>query len=179
MKRIEFGAGQGLDEAYQDLQKNAPCYGEFNGHTLYSTDNLDDIYIKVTRKTKQEFDQYLRQEQEDYERKEAEIKARIPKLTEEYRKRARGIIPQEHLEYWDKIVPIRLKDLYHGMELDCWLNLITVLNDESKSKEDRMKEGVQMFSNQGHSGMSAGLVLSGLCRFHTLGRELAEYIQNN
>ena len=79
----------------------------------------------------------------------------------------------------DKIVPIRLQDLYHGMELDCWLDLIAVLNDESKSKEDRMKEGLQMFINQGHSGMSAGLVLSGLCRFHALGRELAEYIQNN
>lgn len=50
MKRIEFGAGQGLDAAYQDLQKNAPCYGEFNGRTLYSTDSLDDIYIKITRK---------------------------------------------------------------------------------------------------------------------------------
>lgn len=44
MKRIEFGAGQELDAAYQDLQKNAPCYGEFNGRTLYSTDSLDDIY---------------------------------------------------------------------------------------------------------------------------------------
>lgn len=179
MKRIEFGAGQGLDAAYQDLQKNAPCYGEFNGRTLYSTDGLDDIYINITRKTKQEFDEYLHQEREDYERKEAEFKACIPKLTEEYRERARGIIPQEHLEFWDKIIPIRLQDLYHGMELDCWLDLIAVLNDESKSKEDRMKEGLQMFINQGHSGMSAGLVLSSLCRFHALGRELAEYIQNN
>lgn len=78
MKRIEFGAGQGLDAAYQDLQKNAPCYGEFNGRTLYSTDSLDDIYIKITRKTKQEFDEYLRQEREDYERKRPNLRPVFP-----------------------------------------------------------------------------------------------------
>lgn len=179
MKRIEFYAGQNLDAAYQDLQKNAPCYGEFNGKTLCSTDSLDDIYIKATGKTKQEHDEYVRQEHEKYEKREAEFKARIPKLTDEYMKRARGIIPQEHLEYWDKIVPIRLGDLYHGMELGCWFDLIAVLNDENKSKEDRLKECLQMFINQGHSGMSAGLVFSGLCKFHPIGRELVEYIKNN
>lgn len=179
MKRIEFGLGQGLDAAYQDLQKDAPCYGVFNGRTLYSTDSLDDIYIKVTGKTKRLFDEYQRQEIENYEREENEFKARTPLLTEEYRKRARGIIPQEHLEFWDKIVPIRLQDLYHGMELDCWLDLIKVLNDESKSKEIRMKECLNIFINQGHSGMSAGLVCSGLCKFHALGRELTEYIRYN
>ena len=100
-------------------------------------------------------------------------------MTDEYRKRARGIIPVEHLEYWDKIVPIRLNDLYRGMELDCWLELISVLNDSSKEELKRLDECRILFSKQGHSGMSAGLVFSGLNQFHPLGSKLVMYIKSN
>ncbi len=179
MNQIDFNVGATLDEAYLVLQENAPCYGKFNCHILYSTDSLDDIYIRVTGKTKQEFDEYQRQQLEIHEKEEAEFKARIPKLIEEYKERARGIIPRESLELWDKVVPVRLGDLYHGMELDCWLDLISILNDESKSKDDRFKECLRLFIKQGHSGTSAWFVRSGLCRFHNLGRELADYIWNN
>lgn len=90
MKKIEFYPGINLDKAYQELQDNAPCYGEFNEKTLHSTDSLDDVYVKVTGKSKVEHDEYIRKIREEYERKEAEFKAKIPQLTEDYRKRARG-----------------------------------------------------------------------------------------
>lgn len=48
MKKIEFYPGINLDKAYQELQDNAPCYGEFNEKTLYSTDSLDEVFVKVT-----------------------------------------------------------------------------------------------------------------------------------
>lgn len=179
MKKIEFYAGQDLDKAYQDLQINAPCCGEFNGKVLYSTDTIDEIYAKVLGTSKWEYEEHLRKEHEEYERKEAEFKAKIPQLTDEYRKRARGIIPLEHLEYWDKIVPIRLNDLYHGMELDCLLELIATLNDNAKEESEKMEFCRTMFSKQGHSGMSAGLVFSGLKYFHPLGEMLVTYIQNH
>ena len=35
MKKIEFYPGINLDKAYQELQDNAPCYGEFNEKTLF------------------------------------------------------------------------------------------------------------------------------------------------
>lgn len=179
MKKIEFYAGQDLDNAYQDLQINAPCCGEFNGKVLYSTDTIDEIYAKVLGVSKLEHEEYLHKEHEEYERKEAEFKAKIPQLTDEYRKRARGIIPVEHLEYWDKIVPIRLNDLYHGMELDCLLGLIATLNDNTKEESEKLEFCRAMFSKQGHSGMSAGLVFSGLKYFHPLGEMLVTYIQNH
>lgn len=179
MKKIEFYAGQGLDNAYQDLQINAPCCGEFNGKVLYSTDTIDEIYAKVLGVSKLEHEEYLHKEHEEYERKKAEFKAKIPQLTDEYRKRARGIIPVEHLEYWDKIVPIRLNDLYRGMELDCWLELIAALNDNTKDELEKLESCRAMFSKQGHSGMSAGLVFSGLKYFHPLGEMLVTYIQNH
>lgn len=178
MKQIEFYAGQDLDNAYQDLQINAPCCGEFNGKVLYSTDTIDEIYAKVLGTSKWEYEEHLRKEHEEYERKEDEFKAKISQLTDEYRKRARGVIPVEHLEYWDKIVPIRLNDLYRGMELDCWLELISVLNDSSKEELKRLDECRILFSKQGHSGMSAGLVFSGLNQFHPLGSRLVMYIKS-
>ena len=178
MKKIEFYPGINLDKAYQELQDNAPCYGEFNEKTLYSTDSLDDVYVKVTGKSKVEHDEYIRKIHEEYDRKEAEFKAKIPQLTEDYRKRARGIIPEEHLKYWDEIVPIRLNDLYHGMELDCWLAFIEILNDTSKKELERFEICRSLFTRQGHSGMSAGLVFYGLKCFHPLGEALVSYIKD-
>ena len=178
MKKIEFYPGINLDKAYQELQDNAPCYGEFNEKTLHSTDSLDDVYVKVTGKSKVEHDEYIRKIREEYERKEAEFKAKIPKLTEDYNKRARGIIPEEYLELWNEIVPIRLNDLYHGMELDCWLELVAVLNDTSKKELERFEICRSLFTRQGHSGMSAGLVFNGLKCFHPLGEALVSYIKD-
>ena len=60
MKKIEFYPGINLDKAYQELQDNAPCYGEFNEKTLYSTDSLDEVFVKVTGKSKAEHDEYIR-----------------------------------------------------------------------------------------------------------------------
>ena len=179
MKKIEFYPGINLDKAYQDLQINAPCYGEFNDKTLYSTDSLDEVFVKVTGKSKAEHDEYIRKIHEEYDRKEAEFKAKIPQLTEDYRKRAIGIIPEEHLELWNEIVPIRLNDLYHGMELDCWLTFIEILNDTSKEELERFEICRSLFFKQGHSGMSGSLVLAGLKRFHTLREMLASYINDS
>lgn len=178
MNKIEFYAGQDLDKAYQDLQINAPCCGEFNGKVLYSTETIDEIYTKVLGVTKREYEERLRKEHEDYTIREFEFKTKIPQLIEDYRKRARSVIPEEYLEYWDEIVPIRLNDLYHGLELDCWLELIAVLNDSSKEELKRLDECRILFSKQGHSGMSAGLVFSGLNQFHPLGSRLVMYIKS-
>lgn len=177
MKQIEFMAGQSLENAHQALQTcGEPCFGEFNGKKIYSTDTLDEAYVKVTGVSKAESDERERKEHDEHERKEAEHKDKIPQLTDEYRARARGIIPDDKLELWDSIVPIRLNDLYHGMELDCWLELITELNSTENEKEERFRLCGELFIKQGHSGMSAGLVSSGLKQLHPLGTELVEYI---
>lgn len=163
----------------KNCQDNAPCYGEFNEKALYSTDSLDEVFVKVTGKSKAEHDEYIRKIHEEYDRKEAEFKAKIPQLTEDYRKRAIGIIPEEYLELWNEIVPIRLNDLYHGMELDCWLELVAVLNDTSKKELERFEICRSLFSKQGHSGMSAVLVFNGLKCFHPLGEMLVLYINDS
>lgn len=177
MREIEFYGGQSIDCAYQMLQEcGEPCFGIFNDKKIYSTDTIDEAYTKVLGTSKFEFEERMRKEQEKHEQEEAEFKAKIPLLTDKYRIRARGIIADEHLEYWDNIVPIRLNDLYHGMELDCWLELISELNKFENNKEEIFRACYNLFCKQGHSGMSARLVFSGLKRFHSLGNELVEFI---
>lgn len=151
-------------------------FAEFNGTEILHTDTPDEISVKVTGKTIVEREAARKARIEEYERREAEHKARIPELIEKFKKEARGVIPEDKLELWDEIVPIRLNDLYKGMELNEWLKMIKVLN-QNLSKEERFAKAKKIFSDAGHSGISAGLVLSGLCEFHPDGRECAEYIQ--
>ena len=185
------GCGERLDNMHEELNKyytrekarrekagvieDFVIYAVFNGVEILHTDTPDEISVKVTGKTIAEREAAGKAWREEYDRKEREHQARIPELTEKYKKEARGVIPEDKLELWDKIVLIRLKDLYRGMELEEWLKMIRVLN-ENKPKEERFAICKEIFYNAGHSGMSGNLVLSGLCEFHPDGKELAELI---
>ena len=174
--RIEFSAGQSIESAYKDLQEYAPAYGDFNDHTIYSFETLDEIFQKIVGMTKDEYYKYAKEQEEKRQQELKTYKERIPELTTYYKDKARGIIPENKLKYWDRIVPIRLDDMYRGMELDCWLELIKILNDDKKPKEKRLKKCCKLFYKQGHSGMSGFLVLAGLKELHPLGYEVAAYI---
>lgn len=148
----------------------------FNDKQLLSTDTLDEAYKKVTGLTKTEFDEEDRKAREEYKRQEEEFIASIPSKAEEYKKAARGVIIEDQYDYWDKIVPIRLNDLYHGMELDATLEICRIMRDESDSIEERIEKAKDVFDNQGHSGMSAGLVLSMIKSFCPHGEQVVEKI---
>lgn len=157
--------------------KDFVVFAKFNGAEILHTDTLDEMFVKVTGKTLAEHEAASKAWEEEYDRKEREHKAKIPELTEKYKKEARGIIPEDKLELWDKIVPIRLGDIYQGMELNEWLKMVKVLNEDS-SKEERFEKAEAIFNAAGHSGTSASLVLSGLCEFHPDGKEFADMIIN-
>ena len=154
------------------------CFGEFNGNEILSTDTLDDAYKKVLGMTKTEDENREREWREEYEREEKEHKDNIPNLIPIYREKARGVILEDQYEYWDKIVPIRLDDLYRGMELDATLDLCKIMRDESMPYEERIKKAYKAFMDQGHSGMSAGLVASMLRTFCPDGHDLADAVMN-
>ena len=165
MKEIEFYAGETIENAWKALLRESAdcgetCFGMFNGRQLLSTDTLDEAYKKVTGLTKSELDEQERKEREEYKRREEEFAASIPSKAEEYKKAARGVIIEEQYDYWDEIVPIRLHDLYHGMELGATLEICKIMRDESISRCERLDAAKKAFDGQGHSGMSAGLVLS-------------------
>lgn len=169
--------GHTLEQVVNILQyenaKGTKCYVDFNGHILYSdTVTMDSAYLEVTGMTKAEYEAYLKAQHEEYERKEAEHKAKIPELTAEYIEKGHEIIQEKYWDLWDKCVPIRLGDLYHGMELGCCLDLIEILQNEKD-----IEKAKKVFEEQGHSGMSAWLLASMLSSFCDCADELVSYIR--
>lgn len=78
----------------------------------------------------------------------------------------------------DKCVPIRLSDLYHGYELNCTLDIAKIMGDEETDLESRMKKAYKVFNEEGHSGMSASLVMAMLREFSPYGNEISDAIKN-
>jgi hypothetical protein len=183
MKEIYFGGGLTIDQAWKKLlnesaESGETCFGKFNGKEIYSTDTLDEAYVKIIGKTKAEYDKEMQDWRDEYDRKEKEHKDNIPNLVPGYCEKARGVILEDQYDYWDKIVPIRLGDLYHGMELDCTLDLCKIMRDESMSYDKRLRKAYKTFMDQGHSGMSAGLVAHMLRAFCPDGNDLADAVMN-
>lgn len=179
MEKIDLFAGTNLDKAIDLLKMEAEktgesCCGEFNGKILYSTDTVDEAYMKVLGKTKAEFEEGQRRWREEYDRAEREHRARIPQLTEHYRNAARGLVRKEQLGFWDEIVPIRLGDLYHGMELQQVLDCCKIMRDESLVYAARLEKAYDVFMAAGHTGMSANLTMAMLAHFCPHGMELAD-----
>lgn len=180
---IELLAGSSIEDALSNLKtaadnNNCITCANFNGKILYSTDDIDIAYMKVTRKTKDEHDKYLEEKSKEYKRKEEEHKEKIPELTEKYCELARGLVLDNELDYWDKIVPIRLGDLYHGMELEQTLDICRIMRDETLSYDERLRKAYDLFMESGHSGMSAGLTASMIRRFCPDGADVADAVMD-
>lgn len=175
-KEIKFW-GNTIEEAVKELwrykNEGMLVYTDFNDTILYSdTVTMDNAYLKITGKTKAEFDKAQQDWRDNYEREEREHKAQIPKLTEEWKQKGREILTEDKWNYWDKIVPTRLDDLYHGMELGNCLDIVKILNNGGS-----LEEAKQEIEKQGHSGMSWGLVRLMVKEFCERGKEFAEYVK--
>ena len=73
-------------------------------------------------------------------------------------------------ELWEEIVPIRLDDLYEGMELVALKEIVEAYNDGKPREEIK-----EILINQGHSGMSYGLMCALIYDF--IDKELGEYLK--
>lgn len=171
-RKIEIWAGTTIDSAITELKKHEDlvCI-EFNGKTLYSDiDDIESAYKKITGKTKSEFDEAERKRQAEYEREKREHEEAIPRLTEEWIEKGNKILDKKHHELWAKIVPIRLKDLYRGFELSACLDIIEQLNNNCDLEQAKMT-----IEEQGHSGMSFGLVCLMIRELCDRGTEFVNY----
>lgn len=174
-KKIEFW-GNNIDQAVQELlkykEKGILVCCDFNGVMLYSdTVTLDSAYIQITGQTKAEREEAHRKWKENYNKEEKEFKERIPQLTEMWKEKGHKILNKDKWNYWDEIVPIRLGDLYHGMELGNCLDIVKILNNGT------FDEAKQLLNEQGHSGMSYGLVCAMIREFSDKGEEFVNYIK--
>ena len=148
---------------------------EFNGHWLYSdTVTMDSAFLEVTGKNKADFDK----EQEEWREKlriESELAEKaaqenIPNWIE----RGHKLLSEDKWEEWDKIVPIRASDLYHGMELDNTLQIQEIL--KADYSEEFFEKAKKCMEDQGHSGMSWSLVCAMIKEFCVHGEEFVMWL---
>lgn len=175
--KIEFLAGNTIESAVKELinykKQGLLAYGEFNGVTLYSdTVTMDKAYKEITGKTKSEFDREQQEWRENYERQKKKHEDKIPELSKFWMEKGREVLTQDKWEFWDEIVPIRLADLYQGMELGACLDIVSILNNNGTFDEAKAK-----IEGQGHSGMSFGLVCAMVKEFSSRGNEFVEYVR--
>lgn len=172
-KEIEFGFGD-IESAVKELKSHDELVcGSFNGQVLYSDiDDLDSAYKKITGKTKAEFDNERKIENDKYKEDQRKHKEAIPELTKEWVAKGNAILDEKYRKTWAKCVPIRLGDLYHGMELKCCLDIVSELN-----KGCPLDEAKTIIEGQGHSGMSFGLVCSMVKSFCDRGEEFSSYVR--
>ena len=176
-KEIKTFLGITIDDAVKELldykSKGIPMCGKFNNVVLYSdTVTLDEAYKLITGNTKSEFDEIQNKIIQINKEKLMKHGQDIPSLILEWQKKGREILTEDKWEYWDEIVPIRLNDLYQGMELFCSLSIIKILNDGGT-----LEEAKEIIDSQNHSVMSYSLVSTMVRIFCNRGTEFAEYLK--
>lgn len=181
-KEIQLPALRYLSQAIEYVRTVNPniigtnlIYAMFNGHPIYS-DNLDvdEIYSRVCNNTGNK----QKEIELDYEKAEKEFQKKIPTLAKKYNALAKGVIADDKLDQWYEIVPVRLRDIYHGMELDATLEIIKELNKATDSN-NHFAEAKNIFDKQDHSGLSYGLMYAMLNMFAPNGVEFVKYCNSS
>lgn len=175
-RKVELYYGCNIETAVAILLKHKEngelVSADFNGHMLYSDNvTLDSAYLEITGKTKAEWDKEREQARTRKIREDEEHKAMIPELSKEWIDKGHKILDEKYWSEWDKCVPIRLGNLYRGMELKSCLDIIEPLNNGCSL--DAAKE---IIDNQDHSGMSFCLVREMVKAFCDRGQEFAEFV---
>lgn len=176
-RKIQFGAGESIQDAITELAvfKNSGelVCGDFNGKTLYSdVDDIDSAYKKICGKTKAEWDAEIEAENKKYEEDKRKHEDSIPELTKVWIEKGNAILDEKYHERWEKCIPIRLSDLYQGMELGCCLDIVKALNEGCD-----LDAAKSIIESQGHSGMSFGLVCSMVKAFCNRGEEFVNHVR--
>lgn len=175
-KEIYFLCGWTIEQAVKELHERAKdgnkYTGEFNGTKLTSDMSLDEAYMLYSGKT---FDQIKKEREESRQRlirEKEEHEKRIPELTDFWIKEGHKVLSEDKWAMWDKCVPIRLGDLYQGMELGQCLEIIKTVQEKT------IQDGIKIMDKQGHSGMSWGLMKSMIKEFCDCGEEFLKQLED-
>ena len=161
-----------VEELVELNKKGKLISTNFNGVILYSdTVTMDDAYVSILGKTKREFDDAEKQRIEKDKREQEEYKKSIPELTKVWVEEGKKVLSKDKWDLWEEIVPIRLKDLYRGMELRCCLDIVKVLNNGT------FEEAKTLIEKQNHSGMSFRLVCSMVREFSPRGSAFVNFVR--
>lgn len=175
-REIKFMYGCTIAEAVLELVEHGVkgefVKGNFNGHMLYSdTSSIDSACIEVSGETYFDKINKRKKNRQRLIKEEEEYQKTVPSQTNVWIEKGHKILDEKYWSEWDKIVSIRLSDLYQGMELKACLDIIKPLNEGCE-----LSEAKDIIDSQGHSGMSFGLVRNMVITFCDRGKEFAEYV---
>lgn len=89
----------------------------------------------------------------------------IPDLIEKWIAEGHKVLSEDKWQMWDECVPIRLSNLYEGMELGQCLDIIKAVNERG------IAAGIKVMRSQGHSGLSWALMKIMIENFCDCGEE--------
>lgn len=147
-------------------------FADFNGKFFYSTEELTERGI-LTAFYGCSPEEYERKEQERHEKmkkEQEEFIQKIPQIICEYIEKGHKILSHEYYHKWDEIVPVRVNDIYRGLELQAALDVIEILNKENFEKAK------QKFKEQNHSNMSYGITIALIKEFSKYGEKFAKMV---
>lgn len=98
----------------------------------------------------------------------------MDKLTTKWINEGKSILDPKHHQYWAQIVPVRLSDIFKGMELEASLNIIEQLNSGCS-----LEEALNTLEQQEHSGLSLKLVCSMVKEFCDRGDEFVTFVEES
>ena len=157
MEKIELCAGYSIDTAVKRLleakAEGKHVFCDFNGVKLYSDSvTLDSAYTEICGCTKAEWDERLKKDIAESEKRMEEDRKRatdnIPNVIE----RGKSLIYPFRHEEWAMLVEADANGDYCGLITTDAIEIMTAIEEEKT-----VGELVEMFKEQGHSGWSASL----------------------
>ena len=144
--------GKKIDIVVQELieypikNNGSLAFCNFNGKTFFSdTVSLDSAYLELTKKSYSQF----HNDRNTIERRQVEYRASIPERTAAWIENGHKILSEDKWERWDEIVPVRLDNIYQGIELGYCLSLVDMINKGRSFSEVKLE-----IESQPHSSMS-------------------------
>ena len=147
-------------------------YTKFNEKILYSGMTIDEAYMLVLGHDYAGYEARLLVRREANDRELEDHKGSIPNLIEYWIEKGYKVLSPDHWDKWKECVPIRLNDLYRGMELKCTIDIIECLN------ENNYVLAKERLDDQGHSGMSYSLVKCMVKDFSYKGEDFYRWIDD-
>jgi hypothetical protein len=145
----------------------------FNGHVLdsFCHNNVDRVFKEVLGVSKKDYDKVVKAKREEIRRENDEFQKRVPEIINDYIERGHKILDEKYHKLWDECVPVRVNDIYHGLECNACLDLIQMLNNG-----DDFDDVNEVFNNQDHSGLSHAMVCSMLVQLCDRGSDFIKHV---
>lgn len=169
--------GSTLEEVVRALiqfrAKGEDVYFDFNGTVLKSSDvTFDNAYLAVTGMTYTECQENEKRRIEKWKQEDEEYKKSIPNLRKQYLVDSLHLIAPEQIDEWVKVMDARLSDLYKGFDLASAIEIMKALDGGAS-----IETAKNIIDNQGHSGMSYGVVRLVVKQFSPRGQEFWDATQ--